>query len=102
MSTRKIKGWIDGIVTTRADKDIVGVHLFTHKHAPDMVRATVFTGGKGYTEEEVKAMLEEARDRWALTLSYETCKHIINQVAAKHGITISHGTDKDITATRER
>jgi hypothetical protein len=95
MSTvRKIKGWVDGIVTTRKAKDIASVHLFAHKHTPDMVRATTIIGGKALTQEEheaefqrrAKAMMNDVRDKLASGWIHPD---EITTIAASHSIQLS-------------
>jgi hypothetical protein len=105
MANIKIKGWVDGIVTTRAPKDIVSVHLFTHKHVPDMVRATTVIGEPVYLESQVRAMLEEfssnlsgmtefadehytAAARETTANNVRTVRRHLSAIAAKHGITL--------------
>jgi hypothetical protein len=92
-TVRKIEGWVDGIVTTRKAKDIVSVHLFAHKHTPDMVRATTIIGGKALTQEEheaefqrrAKAMVGELFD-FVDGHGEGANSRIWNRIAANHGI----------------
>ena len=59
MDTKKIEGFVDGIVTTRKQNEIAGVTLFADKRFDDLIPATLVLG-KAFTKEEVEAILREA------------------------------------------
>lgn len=60
MKALKLKGWVDGILGSRSQAEIATAHWFAVKPVPDMVRATLVIGEKGYTESDMKAAVIKA------------------------------------------
>lgn len=75
MKDLKLKGWVDGILSTRSRAEIATAHWFAVKPVPDMVKATLVIGDERvFTESEVKSKDEDMK--WALNWINNEAKHL--------------------------
>lgn len=82
-STRKIEGWVSKDVFTDPSNKGCAFGMEMRPMLCDM-SATLIIGGKGYTEEEVKAFINDMKDQ-TMSIAVEQS---IDRIAAKHGITL--------------
>lgn len=87
-STRKIEG------LARTWEEPIGIHKAAFCEGTSKVReglgytpSTLIIGGKAFTDDEVRTMLEEMMATSNCTNGYRIKRDAVRSIAAKHGIT---------------
>ncbi len=83
IEVRKLNGWVDDRTAHGPVTSMEWTKMFFRPIPTASLRATLIIGGKGYTEEEVKAMVKEMIE--AVSAGEEFTQE---SIAAKHGITL--------------